>query len=89
MDALVVSCGYYTTHVLPILGGQLQADRSRRINIGGHHMDSFMQRLLQLKYPSHFAALTLSRAEVCQLMSFTSVVFIILSDKCILACPHL
>ena len=67
MDALVVSCGYYTTHVLPILGGQLQADRSRRINIGGHHMDSFMQRLLQLKYPSHFAALTLSRAEVCYL----------------------
>ncbi|KAI0238364.1 Actin-related protein 5 [Lamellibrachia satsuma] len=63
LDSLVVSCGYHTTHVMPILGGRLQADRSRRINIGGHHMDIFMQRLLQLKYPSHFAALTLSRAE--------------------------
>jgi actin-related protein 5 len=63
LDALVLSCGYHTTHVLPVLNGRLQAEACRRINIGGSDLDGFMLRVLQLKYPQHQAVLTLSRAE--------------------------
>ena len=60
-----MDCGYQTTHILPVLDGKLVPSSCRRINIGGAHADFFMQRLLQLKYPGHVAAITLSRAEVC------------------------
>jgi len=63
-DALIVSCGYQATHVLPLLGGQLCAAACQRINVGGAAVDGFMQRVLQLKYPQHLSAITLSRAEV-------------------------
>lgn len=64
MDALILDCGYHATHVMPVLGGQLQCRSVRRINMGGCQVDTFMQKLLQLKYPGHLNALTLSRAEV-------------------------
>ena len=63
-DALILSCGYQATHVLPILAGQLCASNCQRINVGGAAIDGFMQRVLQLKYPQHFSALSLSRTEV-------------------------
>jgi len=63
-DALILSCGYQATHVLPILGGRLRAPACQRINVGGAAVDGFMQRVLQLKYPQHFSSLSLSRAEV-------------------------
>ena len=65
-DALIVSFGYQTVHVLPVLDGRLQTRFTRRINSGGFQVDSFMQRLLQLKYPAHLNNITLSRAEVIQ-----------------------
>ncbi|VDI69529.1 Hypothetical predicted protein [Mytilus galloprovincialis] len=63
INSLIVSCGYQTTHLLPVLGGRLDASQCRRINLGGYHLETFMQRLLQLKYPGHFAAVSLNRAE--------------------------
>ena len=63
-NGVVVSFGYNTTHILPVVAGGLDAKSCRRINMGGAHLESFMHRLLQLKYPGHFAAITLSRAEV-------------------------
>ena len=63
-DGLVVSCGYQTTHVLPILGGLFQPAFCRRLNYGGATIDGFLQRILQLKYPGHAAVITLTRAEV-------------------------
>ena len=63
-DGIVLDCGYQTTHVLPVLDRKMVSTNCRRINIGGAHADFFMQRLLQLKYPGHLGALTLSRAEV-------------------------
>ncbi|CAG2244814.1 ACTR5 [Mytilus edulis] len=63
INSLIVSCGYQTTHLLPVLGGRLDATQCRRINLGGYHLETFMQRLLQLKYPGHFAAVSLNRAE--------------------------
>ena len=63
-DGLVVSCGYQSTEILPILNGRIDSANCRRCNFGGAQLDWFMQRLLQLKYPGHLTAITLSRAEV-------------------------
>ncbi|XP_001844597.2 actin-related protein 5 [Culex quinquefasciatus] len=62
-SGLVVSCGYHATHVIPILNGRMVPDKVRRINLGGFNMINFMFRLLQLKYPVHVNAITLSRSE--------------------------
>ncbi|XP_057325666.1 actin-related protein 5 [Microplitis mediator] len=60
---LIVSIGYHTTHIIPIIGGKVDAVNSRRINVGGFHVISYMHRLLQLKYPVHVNAITPSRSE--------------------------
>ncbi|XP_070532455.1 actin-related protein 5-like isoform X2 [Ptychodera flava] len=60
---IVLSSGYQTTHVLPVINGRLDSTNCKRINIGGAQATTFMHRLLQLKYPAHFGAITLSRAE--------------------------
>ncbi|XP_038046523.1 actin-related protein 5-like [Patiria miniata] len=62
-DGLVLASGYQTTHILPILQGKLDSTHCKRINIGGAHAVALMHKLLQLKYPAHFAAVNLSRAE--------------------------
>lgn len=36
---------------------------SKRVNVAGSQEASYLQRLLQLKYPGHVAAITLSRME--------------------------
>ncbi|XP_021941474.1 actin-related protein 5 isoform X2 [Zootermopsis nevadensis] len=61
--ALIINCGYHTTHILPVINNQVDLTRSRRINVGGIHIINYLHRLLQLKYPAHFAAITPSRAE--------------------------
>lgn len=35
----------------------------KRVNVAGSQSASYLQRLLQLKYPGHLAAITLSRVE--------------------------
>ncbi|OCT60574.1 actin-related protein 5 [Xenopus laevis] len=62
-SGLVVSSGYHCTHILPVLRGRLDAKNCKRINIGGYHSVTYLQRLLQLKYPGHLSAITLSRME--------------------------
>ncbi|XP_065091690.1 actin-related protein 5 [Ochlerotatus camptorhynchus] len=62
-SGLIISCGYQATHVIPVLNGRMIEDKVRRINLGGFNMINFMFRLLQLKYPVHVNAITLSRAE--------------------------
>lgn len=42
---------------------RLDAKNCKRINLGGCQAAVYLQRLLQLKYPGHFAAITLSRME--------------------------
>ena len=58
---MIISLGYYTTHVIPFMDGRHIPDKIRRINLGGFHMLTFMHRLMQLKYPMH--VITLSRIE--------------------------
>ncbi|KAM9120908.1 actin-related protein 5 isoform 1-T1 [Pangshura tecta] len=62
-NSLIVSSGYQCTHILPVLEGRLDAKNCKRINLGGCQAAAYLQRLLQLKYPGHFAAITLSRME--------------------------
>lgn len=62
-DGLILSFGYHTTHVIPVLAGRPVHSRARRLNLGGAQMTNYLHRLLQLKYPVHTAAITLSRAE--------------------------
>ncbi|XP_069035607.1 actin-related protein 5 isoform X2 [Lepisosteus oculatus] len=60
---IVISSGYHCSHILPVINGRLDARNCKRVNMGGSHAASYLQRLLQLKYPGHLAAITLSRME--------------------------
>uniref|UniRef100_A0A6Q2WYJ4 Actin-related protein 5 n=1 Tax=Esox lucius TaxID=8010 RepID=A0A6Q2WYJ4_ESOLU len=60
---IVLSSGYHCSHVLPVISGRLDAGNCKRVNVGGSQAASYLQRLLQLKYPGHLAAVTLSRME--------------------------
>ncbi|KAM8947091.1 actin-related protein 5 [Pelodytes ibericus] len=62
-SGLVVSSGYHCTHILPVLSGRFDAKNCKRINLGGFNAVTYLQRLLQLKYPGHLSAITLSRME--------------------------
>ncbi|XP_030373567.1 actin-related protein 5 [Scaptodrosophila lebanonensis] len=62
-DALIISFGYSTTHVIPVLDGKLQMQHVRRLNVGGYHIITFLFRLMQMKYPVHLNAITISRME--------------------------
>ncbi|XP_016977986.1 actin-related protein 5 [Drosophila rhopaloa] len=62
-DALLISFGYSTTHVIPVLGGKLQLEHVRRLNVGGYHIITYLFRLMQMKYPVHLNAITISRME--------------------------
>ncbi|XP_076054640.1 actin-related protein 5 isoform X2 [Oratosquilla oratoria] len=62
-DGLLINIGNCTTHVAPILDGCVDSVNCRRIRIGGLHLTRFLWRWMQLKYPQHLNAITLSRAE--------------------------
>ncbi|KAM9296515.1 actin-related protein 5 [Gastrophryne carolinensis] len=62
-SGLVVSSGYHCTHILPMVNSRLDAKNCKRINIGGFQAVSYLHRLMQLKYPGHLSAITLSRME--------------------------
>ena len=62
-NCLIISFGYHTTHVVPILRGVLQHDKVRRLNLGGYEMISYLYRLLQMKYPAHLNAISWTRME--------------------------
>lgn len=61
---LVISCGHHTTHIIPVIKGVPDLINCRRIDVGGYHMTYYLHKLLQLKYPAHYNAITISRAEV-------------------------
>ncbi|XP_032431696.1 actin-related protein 5 [Xiphophorus hellerii] len=60
---IILSSGYHCSHILPVVNGRLDALNSKRVNVAGSQAASYLQRLLQLKYPGHLAAITLSRME--------------------------
>uniref|UniRef100_A0A1B0D501 Uncharacterized protein n=2 Tax=Phlebotomus papatasi TaxID=29031 RepID=A0A1B0D501_PHLPP len=74
--ALVISIGHHTIHVIPVVKGLAVPAKTRRINLGGFNILAFLHRILQLKYPVHVNAITLSRAEE------------LLHDHCSIACDY-
>lgn len=62
-NALILALGYQTCHVIPVLNGVIIFENARRLNIGGWNIITFLHKILQLKYPAHATAITLSRAE--------------------------
>lgn len=61
-DSLIISFGYNTTHVIPVLAGRMQLGNVRRLNVGGFHITNYLFRLMQMKYPVHLNAIA-SRTE--------------------------
>ena len=59
---LVVSLGFHTVHVIPVVEGAVSAEGVRRINVGGFQMIAHLQRALQLKYTAHAGNITVSKA---------------------------
>ncbi|XP_077422084.1 actin-related protein 5-like isoform X4 [Vanacampus margaritifer] len=49
--------------MLPVINGRLDATNCKRVNVAGGQAAAYLQRLLQLKYPGHLAAIALSRME--------------------------
>ena len=62
-DALIVSIGFHTVHIIPIVNGEIITEGVRRINIGGFHLTNYGLKAMQLKYPSHVNNITVGRAE--------------------------
>lgn len=62
-NAMVLSFGHHTTHLIPVLNGHVDIENCKRISLGGNNVTIYLQRLLQLKHPHLTAAVTLSRAE--------------------------
>ncbi|XP_053705881.1 actin-related protein 5 [Synchiropus splendidus] len=60
---IVLSSGYNCSHILPVINSRLDAVNCKRVNMAGGQAAAYLQRLLQLKYPGHLAAITLSRME--------------------------
>ena len=59
-DALIVSCGFHTVHVIPVLNGEIRTRLVRRINVGGFHLVNCLHRGMQLKYSAHINNITVS-----------------------------
>lgn len=62
-DALIVSFGYHTTHVIPVINNKVIHAKVRRLNVGGFNMINYLNRFMQLKYPVHLTAITLGKIE--------------------------
>ena len=56
----MVSLGFHTVHVIPVVEGAVSAEGVRRINVGGFQMIAHLQRALQLKYTAHAGNITVS-----------------------------
>lgn len=69
-SVLIVSVGYHCTHVIPVIQGKIDKAKCKRIDVGGYHINYYLHKLLQLKYPAHLNAITPSRAEVVVLIFY-------------------
>lgn len=63
-DAVLLSCGYNSTHVLPIVQGRLAPSAVQRINVGGATMTNQLTRRMQLLHSEHSNVLTPARLEL-------------------------
>lgn len=62
-SGLVVSCGYNTTHVLPVHESKYYGAGTKRINAGGHDLTTNLSRRLQLRHPDYSTLFSYARVE--------------------------
>lgn len=62
-NCLIISIGFHTVSIVPVVNGAIATDGVRRINIGGFQLTNFTCRSMQLKYPQHVNSITIGRAE--------------------------
>lgn len=62
-NGLVVSSSNTATHLIPVLNGKGIVSMATRLNWGGSQSADYMQKLLQLKYPTFPAKLQTWQAE--------------------------
>jgi len=57
---LIISLGFHTVHIIPVINGKIDCRGIRRINVGGFHLTNYLHRSMQLKYPPHTNNITVS-----------------------------
>lgn len=60
---LIISCGFQTTHVLPVIEGKPDIKNSLRLNLGGYNCSAYLQWLLQYRHHQYAGEFTMSRME--------------------------
>ncbi|RLV95355.1 Actin-related protein 5 [Spathaspora sp. JA1] len=50
-DGVVIGTGHESTHIIPVVGGKGVMSQSKRIDWGGDQCQTFLGKLLSLKYP--------------------------------------
>ena len=63
LTSLIISSGFQSTHILPVVMGFPDVKNALRLNLGGYNCAAYMQRLLQLKNPVLASELNLTRME--------------------------
>jgi len=61
--ALIVSSGFQTTHILPVVKNVAEISNCQRLNLGGYNCGAYLQRLLELRYPHIKSFFTLTLTE--------------------------
>lgn len=51
LNTLIISSSYQTTHIVPVLNGSINYDKSRRISIGGFHVLDLLTKSMHLRHP--------------------------------------
>uniref|UniRef100_A0A674EFP3 Actin related protein 5 n=1 Tax=Salmo trutta TaxID=8032 RepID=A0A674EFP3_SALTR len=72
---IVLSSSYHCAHILPVINGRCNMSSGvspgwMRVNVGGSQVVSYLQRLFQLKYTGHLAAVTLYVIELLHKHSY-------------------
>lgn len=57
-NCLIISTSYQNTHVVPIINGKINLDKTRRIGIGGFHGNELLTKSMNLRYPDLRAKFT-------------------------------
>lgn len=50
-SSLIISSGFETTHIIPVIDGYANFDATYRLDIGGSNMMNYLMSMSHLKYP--------------------------------------
>lgn len=62
--SLIINYNYQNTSLIPIINKKINSTNYRKININKTQLNTFIQKLLQLKYPNHITTITLNKTKI-------------------------